>query len=244
MNQFTFNRTFRRELRNSLHHYGEVTFLESVLQPGMTVIEGGANRGVTAIAIARAVGNTGHVYAFEPVPDYFATLEANIERNTVSNITALNLAISDRTGPLRFYKHGEGSGVTPVQDAEEIQVNGVTIQHFLSAHQVPEVDFINLDCEGSELLIFQNAAAWLEKETPPIFCELHRQYMKTLGQSVNETVALLSDLRYEVIPVQVQDLDTPSDFEHCSHIYATNACSDASNRYNNKQPEKLPGLFD
>jgi len=70
MNEFTFNKAFRRELRESAHHYGEVAFLESVLQTGMVVIEGGANRGVTAVAIAKSVGANGHVHAFEPVSEY------------------------------------------------------------------------------------------------------------------------------------------------------------------------------
>ena len=81
MNEFTFNKAFRRELRESPHHYGEVAFLESVLQPGMTVIEGGANRGVTAVAIAKCVGANGDVHAFEPVSEYFEMLQANIKRN-------------------------------------------------------------------------------------------------------------------------------------------------------------------
>ncbi len=221
MNEFVFNKAFRRELQESAHHYGEVVFLESVLCPGMAVIEGGANRGVTAVAIAKAVGRKGHVYAFEPVPEYFEVLQANIALNKMANISAGNFAISDRTGPLTIYKHGEGSGVAPVQDAEIISVEGVTIPEFLSAHHIPKVDFVNLDCEGSELFIFRNAAAWLKHEAPPIFCEVHRQYMETLGHSVDDAVNLLSELGYEVSPIQVKDLSAPSDFKRCSHIYAT-----------------------
>jgi len=236
MNEFTFNEAFRRELRESPHHYGEVAFLESVLKPGMTVIEGGANRGVTAVAIAKCVGANGDVHAFEPVSEYFEMLQANIKRNKMPNITAYNLAISDTTGPLRFYKHGEGSGVTPAEDAEEIQVEGITIADFLSSHHIRKVDFINLDCEGSELLIFRNAAAWLKKEAPPIFCEVHRQYMEALGHSVNEAVTFLSRLGYGVRPIQVEDLDTPSDFERCSHIYATHA---SHNRQSTNQEREI-----
>jgi hypothetical protein len=119
------------------------------------------------------------------------------------------------------YKHGEGSGVIPVEDAEEIQVEGITIAGFLLSHHIRKVDFINLDCEGSELLIFRAAATWLKKEAPPIFCEIHRQYMEALGHSVDDAVAFLSDLGYDVRAIQVEDLSAPSDFERCSHIYAT-----------------------
>ncbi len=221
MNEFVFNKAFRRELQENAHHYGEVTFLESVLRPGMVVVEGGANCGVTAVAIAKAVGNTGHVHAFEPVPEYFDVLETNIARNGIANISTYNLALSDRTGPLMFYKHGEGSGITSAQDAEEIQVQAITLPQFLSAYNIPRVDFMNLDCEGSELLIFRNAQIVLQEQRPPIFCEIHRQYMEALGQSVDDAVNFLSELGYDIRPIQVEDLSASSDFERCSHIYAT-----------------------
>ena len=220
MNEFTFNEAFRRELRESAHHYGEVAFLESVLRPGMVVIEVGANRGVTAVAIAKAVGKTGHVHAFEPIPEYFEALETNISRNGIANISTYNLALSDRTGSLSFYKHGEGSGVTPAQDAEKIRVEAITLPDFLSAYRIPRVDFINLDCEGSELLVLRKAQAMLKDHGPPIFCEVHRQYLQALGHSVEDAVSFLSEIGYGVNPIQVGDLSSPSDFDRCSHLYA------------------------
>jgi len=220
MNEFLFNEAFRRELQESAHRYGEVVFLESVLDPGMVVIEAGANRGVTALAIAKAVGKTGHVHAFEPVPEYFEVLEENIARNDIANISPYNLALSDQTGSLSFYKHGEGSGVTPAEDAETIRVEAITLPDFLSAYRVPRADFINLDCEGSELRVLRRAHARLKDHGPPIFCELHRQYLQALGHSVNDIVSFLSEIGYSVTPIQVEDLSSPSDFDRCSHLYA------------------------
>ena len=70
MTPFTFDQTFREQLREDPHHNGEIEFLESALNPGMVVIKGGAHCGVTTIASARAVGPTGRVHAFEPVPEH------------------------------------------------------------------------------------------------------------------------------------------------------------------------------
>ncbi|RLC63381.1 MAG: hypothetical protein DRI48_08510, partial [Chloroflexi bacterium] len=72
MNEFVLeSEEFRRELQNSPHEAGEVEFLRSVLRPGMHVIEAGANRGVTAVAIAREIGSEGRLYTFEPVPEFY-----------------------------------------------------------------------------------------------------------------------------------------------------------------------------
>ena len=221
MTEFVFNAAFRCQLQEDTHHYGEVTFLESVLRPGMTVIDGGANCGVTTIAIARAVGNKGHVYAFEPVPEYFVSLHRNISRNSIGNTSVYNLGLSNKTGPIPFYKHGEGSGCTPADNSEEIQVNVITIPEFLTVHSIPKLNFINLDCEGSELLVFRSAQAVLLEQAPLIFCEVHRDYLKVLNQSVEDLAKFLTDLGYGVKPIQVEDLTTPSDFGRCSHIYAS-----------------------
>lgn len=77
-----------------------------------------------------------------------------------------------------------------------------------------------MDCEGSELLIFSNAGDILQKQGPQIFCGVHHEYLQDLGQSVEDIVQLLGSLGYTVKPIQVENLDAPSDFATCSHIYA------------------------
>ena len=74
---------------------------------------------------------------------------------------------------------------------------------------------------GSESLVFQNAQPVLEEHTPVIFCEIRREYLKALGQSVQDVVSFLTKLGYTVEPVQVEDLNSPSDFDRCSHIHAS-----------------------
>lgn len=100
-------------------------------------------------------------------------------------------------------------------------MDAITIPEFLAVHSIPKLDFINLDCEGSELLVFQNAQAVLLEQTPLIFCEVHRGYLKALDQSVEDLVMLLTGLGYGVKPIQAEDLKTPSDFGRCSHVYAS-----------------------
>src|ERR1700730_9946198 len=47
----------------------EMDFLRRWLRPGMTVIDIGANLGVYSLPMARLVGKTGHVFAYEPGSD-------------------------------------------------------------------------------------------------------------------------------------------------------------------------------
>jgi len=221
MNRFVFgSEEFESELQNSPHDAGEVEFLRSVLRPGMHVIEAGANRGVTAVAAAKEIGPKGHLYAFEPVPEFHAELRENLLRNGAENVSTHPLALSDRRGRIQFYKHGAGSGITPAQDAEAFSVEATTVTDFLAEQEEDRIDFLNLDCEGSELLVLRGAKRILEEHHPQIFCEIHRGYLGDLDQSADDVVGFLSELGYQVRPIQVEDLNAETNTEECTHIYA------------------------
>ena len=221
MNRFVYNsKEFLDEIENSPHHVGEVRFLQSIAKPGMRALDVGGNRGVTAVAMAKQVGNTGRIYAFEPVPEYYAELNENLSRNGVKNVSAHMLALSNRTGRIRFYKHGEGSGITATEDAEMIWVEATTITDFFADQDIDRIDLINLDCEGSELLVFQGAKAILEEQSPQIFCEIHHGYLKDLKQSIKDVIGFLKEIGYEVQPLQMDEQGAETSFEECSHIYA------------------------
>lgn len=221
MNSFVFgSEEFQRELKDNPHHAGEVEFLRSVLRPDMHVIEAGANRGVTAVATAREIGTGGHLYAFEPVPEFYAALKENLRRNDAENVSLHQLALGNRRGRIQFYKHGGGSGITPAEDAESLYVEATTVTDFLREQGEARIDFLNLDCEGSELLVLRGARNVLEDHGPQIFCEIHRDYLGKLDQSADDVAGLLSELGYEVRPLRVEDLNAESSVEECSHVYA------------------------
>ncbi len=55
--------------------------LEAQVQPGMVVADIGANVGLYTYLLARCAGERGFVYAFEPNPALFASLETNCRTN-------------------------------------------------------------------------------------------------------------------------------------------------------------------
>jgi hypothetical protein len=61
-------------------------YLEQFLKPGMVVLDIGANIGSMALHMARCVGLTGKVLAFEPAPLVCARLHENVIRNNLSEI--------------------------------------------------------------------------------------------------------------------------------------------------------------
>lgn len=75
------------------HEFGR---LQEWLAPGDVAIDIGANLGTYTMRMSEIVGRSGRVYAFEPVPQTFATLTRLLSVADCTNVTALNLACSDR----------------------------------------------------------------------------------------------------------------------------------------------------
>ena len=213
---------FNETLHKRVHQAGEITFLRSIARPGMRVMEIGANTGVTVLAIAKVIGADGHLYAFEPVREYYMTLMANLSRNDVTNVSAYNLAVSNHTGRIAFYKRERGgSSIVPATGSDMLWVEATTITEFLTVEEISTIDLLNLDCEGSELLVLQGAQMTLQTHAPHIFCELHHTYLRELGQSAAHVIGYLTNLGYSVRLLRVDDLEADVRLDTCSHVYAT-----------------------
>jgi FkbM family methyltransferase len=211
---------FEAELRNEPHLAGEIEFLKSIARPGMRALDVGAHRGVTAVALAKSVGPVGRVYAFEPVPEYCETAECNLFRNGVENAEVFDMALGDRKGNLRFHRRGGSSGIVPGGDAQVLTVKATTIVDFLAQRDVEKIDVLSMDCEGSELRVLRGAEPLLREQAPLIFCEIHHDFLKELGESAGELVAFLEDCGYRVQPLSVEEPGTKPSLDECSHIYA------------------------
>ncbi len=210
---------FRSELEQSPHLHGEVETLRSITEPGMIALDVGANRGVTTVTPARAVGPDGRVWACGPVPEYFQLLDTNLGRNAVGNVELHQLAVIDDVGDVAFYKRGGGSGIVPAEGAERLTVR-TTVDRFLAEQGVSGVDVISSDCEGSELLMLQGARETLMASSPRIFCEIHHSYLDAMDHCVGDVVSYLEGLGYHVEPLSFQHPGGTVGFDECSHIYA------------------------
>src|SRR3989442_10745976 len=72
----------------------------ATVQPGMTVIDIGANIGYYTLLFAKCVGSVGQVFAFEPLPGNYALLQKNIGLNNLGHVHALNEAVFSRAGEI------------------------------------------------------------------------------------------------------------------------------------------------
>ena len=117
------------------------------------VVDVGANIGYYTLLASDSVGGNGCVFSFEPDEAVFEHLEANIAANALTNVIAVNQAISDAIGHKQFSRdqygvHGHLAGGSPQSDS--LMVCAITLDAFLEEVGWPIIDVVKMDVEGGE----------------------------------------------------------------------------------------------
>ena len=99
----------KKGLALSISHYGtyeelESKIMEEKIEMGNIVVDVGANIGLHTLNMARIVGNTGQVFAFEPDPSNFEILKKNVKINNYKNIILEQKAVGDKHGRTTLYQ--------------------------------------------------------------------------------------------------------------------------------------------
>ena len=141
---------------------------DSIVEPklGDIVFDIGAYVGDTALWFSKAVGPQGKVYAFEPEPRNFEKLKANLERNKVTNVIPMQLALSKTEGEMQVSSAAGSSVITQTGTGKSVKVT--TIDKFVEANILPRVDFIKMDVEGHESKVLEGAHETIKTFTPSL----------------------------------------------------------------------------
>jgi FkbM family methyltransferase len=131
----------------------ETALLMSLVTPGSTVVDIGANIGYHTVQFARATGPRGRVFAFEPDPDNLRILRHNVLTNRFAHVVVVPKAASDRTGTLCLFRSYENRGDHRVYDSgdgrQALAIEAVAPDDVLGAITGP-VSMIKLDIQGAE----------------------------------------------------------------------------------------------
>ena len=162
------------------HGARDMRLLRKLVRPGDTIVDIGANVGSHSIPLAKMLGTTSRVYAFEPHPRTFAYLRANAALNRLPNLHLYNLALGDREGEIAFTDersddlnrvllHGSGSITVPIKRLDSIEALADTAIHLLK-----------IDVEGYELSVLRGASKALQR-TEFIFLEANTRHSQEFG---------------------------------------------------------------
>lgn len=147
----------------------------SLVRPGDTVVEVGANVGYYTIAMAALVGRTGSVTSFEANPRLAKMVEKSIYINGFkSHVRVVAKAVFETPGTIKFdasrkrsgWGHVSTNGLAAFEDSVVLDVEATN----LDAHDLGSVDFIRLDAEGSEPFILRGGQRMIEASPDVVIC--------------------------------------------------------------------------
>lgn len=171
-----------RELYDS-----ELCYLEQPLSSGMTFVDVGACYGIYTLVAAKLVGSSGRVISFEPAMRSFAVLEDNIALNSLGNVCAYRVALSDRASVRSLYLHPDPSRNSLGKTEETVgypeQVEANTLDAFLGSIGSVSIDVIKIDVEGAEELVLRGATEILSAARPATIFEVNPEAAAALGLS-------------------------------------------------------------
>lgn len=160
---------------------GLAAFVTRHISPSSTVIDVGANIGLSTIMLARL---THHVVAYEPSPPNVAFLRRNLALNGITNVEIRVAAVSNKPGVLRFHvaQFGAGSHVVTSDyigsaTVPTVDVSAVTLDD--EAH--PSIAFIKIDAEGHEPDVLAGARRMLGRDRPLIYTEISMWCLSALA---------------------------------------------------------------
>lgn len=165
----------------SLQKYGELSQTEQdlfaqIVQPGAVVVEVGANIGAHTIALSRAAGVQGRIYAFEPQRIVFQTLCANLALNHCTNVYARQVAVGAEVSTI----------VVPDLDpGSRANFGGLSLRREGPGDVVPLVmldglylaacHFLKIDVEGMEIEVLNGAEDTIRNLRPIMYVENDRK---------------------------------------------------------------------
>jgi FkbM family methyltransferase len=160
-----------------VHEPNTFEVFDIFVKEGMVVADIGSNVGYFTRFLSKKVGETGAVYAFEPIPQTFKTLQDTISLNKLTNVTAVNKAVTDCNGTIKmFLSSTHYMASVDVNWATDkggaVEVPTVSLDSFFeSLGRYP--DFIKMDIEGGGVLATKGMRNCIMKHQPILLMESH-----------------------------------------------------------------------
>jgi FkbM family methyltransferase len=191
-------------------HY---VWIRERLRSGDVAVDCGANLGLFSTMMARCVGPSGSVHAFEPSPGSGRDLARVLALNEIANVKINACAVCDTCGEATFCDVTEGDvrreashldslgrvGLLGGLRHHEVRVPTITLDHYVAGKGIAP-RLVKIDVEGAEFLVLEGARRAIAASRPMLVIEIHPD-----GNNVFDHARLKSYLRQYGYQHECQD---------------------------------------
>lgn len=177
------------------------TWLRSMVQPGIVLYDVGAHLGSIALGVARLLGPSGRVVAFEADPQNAEDLTENRDRNGLQgSLEIVSSAVWSHSAAAITFRRGgekrshggvESGGHRPVLGSGDlVNVSAIGLDDFV-AKGGPIPRLVKIDVEGGEYEVLRGAQVLFSNHRPLLIAEVHhkdaehqiRKWLDNIGYS-------------------------------------------------------------
>lgn len=217
--------SFARSIALGMYEVAITRLMKTLIKPGMTVLDVGANIGYFSLVVAQLVGESGGVWAFEPVPHLVDIISNNIRDNGyVGRIHIVPEAVNDAPGTVELHVnaaisahsslYSHASAYLDEQKSAEripIKIASTSLDTWAAQKGWPTVDLVKMDVEGAERLALEGMVE-LCRRTPglKLIIEFNIRTLHAAGTTPEQFIAALRACGFETISIveaELQSLD-------------------------------------
>lgn len=203
-------------------------FVKLIINKNDYVMDVGANLGYHTITLSELVGNDGKVYSFEPQRIIYQQLNSNIFSNGLDNVYSYNNAVGEDERYVNivepdyhFNQNIINTGNTGINHKNAGKnVKQITIDSL----QLPKLNFIKLDIQGSELSALKGASNTISKFRPYMYIEIEESQLINFNINKNDLINYIKEIGYNLYKIHVNynNLKGPTDDHICLPIEKNN----------------------
>lgn len=179
----------------------------SLLAPGRTCVDIGANEGWFSVLAAGLTGEADRVVAVEPQARLQPVLAANFALNGLDRIRLEAAAVSDRKGEASFFLAPDtNTGASALSCCTRYRlpsqrVRTCTLAELLDKHNLDKVDLLKMDIEGHEHeAILGSPEVFTRGRVRHLALEVHPHLLHQRGRHPGAVQAFLEDSGYAFHP--------------------------------------------
>lgn len=175
---------------------------KNVIKEGDICLDCGANLGYHTVTMAKLVGKSGKVVAFEPLRIIYQQLSGNVFLNDLRNVVTINAAIGNEQKITQMdyvdvdNPNGVNIGATKVGSSGD-QVEMIPIDLVIQE----DVSFIKIDVQGSEVALLNGANEMIKKSRPIMFVEVEDTWLRYFQQSAESLLNKIMSLDYILVRI-------------------------------------------